>query len=190
MPEDMEKTLKPDESHPQKANNETDITFIEGEAMQSLEDEKKIALYTEAIERLDAIIGHELDDIGKMAIISAVLKRSMPYFFVVAFYRVRGNKSLQIGPYQGEVLACEIIPYEKGVCGACATRQEIIIVPDVTKFPMYIACDPLTKSEIAVPVTRHNKLIAVLDVDSTEFNSFNVVDKSYLELIVKTYFED
>ena len=99
--------------------------------MQSLEDEEKIALYTEAIERLDAIIGHELDDIGKMAIVSAVLK-----------------------------------------------------------YPKYIACDPLTKSEIAVPVTRHNKLIAGLDVDSTEFNSFNEVDKSYPELIVRTYFED
>ena len=103
--------------------------------MQSLEGGEKIALYTEAIERLDIIIGttkgHELDDIGKMAIVSAVLK-----------------------------------------------------------YPKYIACDPLTKSEIAVPVTRHNKLIAVLDVDSTKFNSFNEVDKSYLELIVKTYFED
>jgi hypothetical protein len=132
LPEGVEKkTLKPDESQPQKANNETDITFIEGEAMQSLEDGEKIALYTEAIKRLNAIIGHELDDTGKMAIISAVLK-----------------------------------------------------------YPKYIACDPLTKSEIAVPVTRHNKLIAVLDVDGTEFNSFNEVDKSYLELIVRTYFED
>ena len=78
--------------------------------MQSLEDGEKIALYNEAIKRLNAIIGttkgHELDDIGKMAIVSAVLKMSMPYFFVVAFYRVCDNKSLQIGPYQGEVLAC------------------------------------------------------------------------------------
>jgi hypothetical protein len=85
-----------------------------------LEDEDKIALYKESTEKLNAIIGirerYELDNIGKMAIISAVLKMSMPYFFVVAFY---------------------------------------------------IACDPLTKSEIAVPVTRHNKLIAVLDVDSS-----------------------
>jgi len=88
------------------------------------------------------------------------------------------------------VLACGIILYERGVCGACATRQETLIVPDVSKFPKYIACDSLTKSEIAVPVTRQNKLIAVLDVDSTELNSFNEVDKSYLELIVKTYIED
>ena len=162
--------------------------------MAILEDERKIALYKESIEKLNAVIGiedrYELDDIGKMAIISAVLKMGMPHFFVVAFYRVCGDKLLQIRPYQGEVLACEMLPYERGVCGACATRQEIIIVPDVTKFPKYIACDSLTKSEIAVPITRHNKLIAVLDVDSTELNSFNEVDKSYLELIVKAYFED
>lgn len=162
--------------------------------MANLEDKKKIALYKESIEKLNAVIGiedrYELGDIGKMAIVSAVLKMSMPYFFVVAFYRICGDKLLQIGPYQGEVLACGIIPYERGVCGACATRQETIIVPDVSKFPKYIACDSLTKSEIAVPVTRHNKLIAVLDVDSTELNSFNGMDKTYLELIVKTYFED
>ena len=162
--------------------------------MANLEDKKKIALYKESIEKLNAVIGiedrYELGDIGKMAIVSAVLKMSMPYFFVVAFYRICGDKLLQIGPYQGEVLACGIIPYERGVCGACATRQETIIVPDVSKFPKYIACDSLTKSEIAVPVTRHNKLIAVLDVDSTELNSFNEMDKTYLELIVKTYFED
>ena len=156
--------------------------------MPTLEDEEKITLYKEAIKRLDAAIGHELDDIGKMAIISSVLKMSMPYFFVVAFYRVCDDKSLQIGPYQGEVLACATIAYGKGVCGACAIRQETIIVPDVTLFPKYIACDPLTKSEIAVPVTRHDELIAVLDVDSTELNSFNEVDKSYLKMIVQTYF--
>jgi len=34
--------------------------------MQSLEDGEKIALCTETLERLDAIIGHELDDTGKM----------------------------------------------------------------------------------------------------------------------------
>ena len=157
--------------------------------MPTLEDEEKITLYKETIKRLDAAIGHEQDDIGKMAIISSVLKMSMPYFFVVAFYRVGSDKSLQIGPYQGEVLACGAIAYGKGVCGACATRQETLIVPDVTLFPKYIACDPLTKSEISVPVTRHNELIAVLDVDSTELNSFNEVDKSYLKMIVQTYFE-
>lgn len=100
--------------------------------MANLEDKKKIALYKESIEKLNAVIGiedrYELGDIGKMAIISAVLKMSMPYFLMVAFYRICGEKLLQIGPYQGEVLACGIIPYERGVCGACATRQETIIV--------------------------------------------------------------
>jgi hypothetical protein len=36
LPEAIEKALPLVEPQPQKANNETDITFIEGEAMQSL----------------------------------------------------------------------------------------------------------------------------------------------------------
>ena len=76
---------------------------------------------------------------------------------------------------------------DKEIITRCTKRY---MASTIQNSPKYIACDSLTKSEIAVPITRHNKLIAVLDVDSTEFNSFNEVDKSYLEVIVKTYFED
>ena len=157
-----------------------------------MKDKEKIVLYREVIKKLDAMIGvkgkYELDDIGKMAIISAVLKGDVPYFFFIGFYRVYKKELLQIGPYQGDVIACGTIHYAKGVCGACAFQEKIINVPDVRKFPGYIACDFFTKSEIVVPVKRDNKLIAVLDVDSAEFDSFSKVDELYLKTIAEKYF--
>jgi GAF domain-containing protein len=76
------------------------------------------------------------------------------------------------------------IPFDKGVCGACATRRESIIVPDVHAFPGHIACDSRSNSEIVTPVFDANgELVAVLDVDSTDFNSFDDVDEAGLKAI-------
>ncbi len=145
---------------------------------------------------------YNLDDIGKMATIVQHLRNTMGdrYFFWVGFYRVTSPRLLQVGPYQG-TKGCLFIPFKNGVCGAAARLEKTIIVPDVNKFVppdgigTHIACDSASKSEIVVPIFRFGKtksgkrnLIAVLDVDSSEFNAFNRVDKYYLEKLVNKYF--
>lgn len=154
----------------------------------------KKAIYEKIIKELDAIFDDsiELDNIVKMATINAILKTNFQYIFFVGFYRVDENKNhekvLKIGPYQGELLACLEIAYTKGVCGASALQEKTINVPNVSKFCGYIACDTHTKSEIVVPVTKQGKLIAVLDIDSAELNSFDKIDEFYLKHIVDKYF--
>jgi len=70
------------------------------------------------------------------------------------------------------------------VCGACATRRESIIVPDVHAFPGHIACDSRSNSEIVTPVFDANgDLVAVLDVDSTQFDAFDAIDEAGLGAI-------
>ena len=153
---------------------------------------EKIARYEESLEQLEYLLGVEgkyaLDDIGKMSTISTVLKMKLPYFFFVGFYRAMENRVLQIGPYQGDVLACGTIPYKSGVCGACATQRKTLIVPDVSQFPGYIACDDHTRSEIVVPVMRDGELLAVLDVDSIDLDDFDEIDSRYLESLLQTHF--
>ena len=153
---------------------------------------EKIKRYEKALEELDYLLGvdgkYALDEIGKMATISTVLKMNLPYFLFVGFYRVMRDQILQIGPYQGEVLACGTIPYNKGVCGVSAVRQETLIVPDVSQFPGYIACDDETQSEIVVPVMKDGELLAILDVDSVELDDFDQIDQEYLERLVATHF--
>ena len=160
-----------------------------------MDKKEKERLYQKSLEELAYLLGTEdlepkyaLDDIGKMATIATVLKMNLPHFFFIGFYRAMGEQMLQIGPYQGEVLACGTIPYDKGVCGACATQRKTLIVPDVSQFPGYIACDDLTKSEIVVPVMKDGELLAVLDGDSIEYDDYDEVDQHYLERLMATHF--
>jgi L-methionine (R)-S-oxide reductase len=48
----------------------------------------------------------------------------------------------------------------------------------------HIACPNSTKSEIVIPIKDdENNVRAVLDIDSTEINSFDEVDQKYLKKI-------
>ncbi len=49
-----------------------------------------------------------------------------------------GGGGLQIGPYQGAVLACGTIALGRGVCGTAAATGTTQIVDDVTKCDNYI----------------------------------------------------
>ena len=65
-----------------------------------------------------------------------------------------------------------------------AASGETLIVPDVEAFPGHIACDSRSRSEIVVPVfAPDGSLAAVLDVDSTEPDAFDEVDRAGLEAI-------
>jgi GAF domain-containing protein len=121
-----------------------------------------------------------------MATASCLLSLAFPdTFFWTGFYVVDPHKpeELVVGPYQG-TLGCLRTPFSRGVCGACARGQKTIIVPNVHDFPGHIACDSQTNSEIVVPVfDTSGALFAVLDVDSTQLDSFDDVDRAGLEAI-------
>lgn len=126
----------------------------------------------------------KMDDIGKMSIIASILKTEFNEWIFCGFYRVVKERLLEIGPYQGNVIACSHIHFDNGVCGAAATLNKTIIVKDVLSFPNYIACDSDTVSEIVVPLIKNKKLLAVLDIDGHKIGQFDEDDKSYLEKIL------
>ena len=152
----------------------------------------KAERYQKVMKTLDALIGakkgkYEVDDIGKMALISWALKHHFPEFIFIGFYIVSKSEILTIGPYQGDVMACGTIPFGKGVCGVAAEKCKTVIVDDVEQFPGYISCDSETKSEIVVPVIRNGEVTAVLDVDCGEKNFFDATDESELQETVKRF---
>ena len=53
-------------------------------------------------------------------------------------------------------------------------------MPNVDEFPGHIACSSLSKSEIVLPVIKNEKVIAVLDVDSSPLANFDQTDSNYL----------
>ena len=146
----------------------------------------KAQRYAALRQEIAAVIAGEANRIARYATAASLLAQAFPErFFWTGFYLVDEAKprELVIGPYQG-TLGCIRIPFDKGVCGACATRRESIIVPDVHAFAGHIACDSRSNSEIVTPVFDANgELAAVLDVDSTEFEAFDAVDQAGLEAI-------
>ncbi len=117
----------------------------------------KADIYKEILPQIRSVTSEETDMIANMANISAVLKEAFGLFWV-GFYIVKDDE-LVLGPFQGH-LACTRIKSGMGVCGAAWKRNEIIVVPDVDKFPGHIACSSLSRSEIVVPVRKEGKCIA------------------------------
>jgi GAF domain-containing protein len=149
-----------------------------------MDNKKKNGRYDRLYRQLVELLSPHNNDIAAMATIVAVLHHKFDYFFWTGFYLFNDGE-LIIGPYQGPV-ACIKLKKDTGVCWAGVNRKETVIVPDVHKFPGHIACDSRSNSEIVVPVKDKNgKVVAVLDVDSKDFNSFDEEDKAGLERIVE-----
>ena len=127
---------------------------------------------------------YQMDEIGKMAILATILKMEFSEWVFCGFYRVIESNLLEIGPYQGNIIACSHIAFDRGVCGASASKKKTIIVDDVSTFPGYISCDEKTVSEIVVPVIKNDDLIAVLDIDGEQVGQFNRIDQLFLEKLV------
>jgi sigma-B regulation protein RsbU (phosphoserine phosphatase) len=64
------------------------------------------------------------------------------------------------------------IPIGRGVVGYAAEAKEAVLVPDVAKSSRYIATNPETRSELAVPLIYQEKVIGVLDLEHTRRNYF------------------
>jgi GAF domain-containing protein len=133
---------------------------------------------------------YEVDLSGRYATVATALKMAFPTFWFCGFYTVKDADTLQIGPYQGDVLATGIIQFGRGVCGTAAKEGCTQIVDDVKECKNYIACDDDTKSEIVVPVKSSvtSELIAVLDIDSASLAAFDEVDKECLEALLSELF--
>ena len=142
---------------------------------------KKEGRYLRIISQLEGLLTKTSDPVARMATIAAVLSHKFDYFFWCGFYMVHPDR-LIVGPYQGPV-ACQVLQ-GTGVCLAAVNQNSSIVVPDVHQFPGHIACDSRSNSEIVVPVrSSTGQIMAVLDVDSVSFNSFDETDRIWLEKI-------
>jgi L-methionine (R)-S-oxide reductase len=138
--------------------------------------------YKSLIPQVKGLLTGESDLVANMANVAAALKEQFQWLWV-GFYVVKNNE-LVLGPFQGPV-ACTRIKKGRGVCGTCWQQAKTLIVPDVEKFPGHIACSSLSKSEIVIPVVKDGGVVAILDVDSEDYNLFDETDKQYLEKIVE-----
>lgn len=138
--------------------------------------------YIAALREIDIRLEKGGDLYADLGNVAAALKKRCAHFYWVGFYFLRSDR-LALGPFQGTP-ACVFLELNGGVCAACASENRSITVPDVSFFPGHVACDPQSKSEIAVPCRdEKDELRAVLDVDSSQIHAFDEIDRQYLETI-------
>lgn len=143
----------------------------------------------ELIEKCQAIVDKKLPLVTNLANLSSLIYYEMNNTCWAGFYLCDNEKKVMyLGPFQGPV-ACGSISFDKGVCGACVTSCEAILVPDVHKFPGHIACYSKTNAEVVVPIIYQNKVYGVIDLDSENFSNYNEDDVLTLQEIAKIIVE-
>jgi GAF domain-containing protein len=101
----------------------------------------------------------------------------------VGIYFVEGEE-LQLGPWNGPQATEHVrIPVGSGVCGAAAASGQTEIVDDVNADDRYLACFPSTRSEIVVPVSYEDIVVAEIDIDSNTPAAFTSGDQAFLERV-------
>lgn len=146
--------------------------------------------YTDLAARIDALCHGETDAVALMATVACELHQAHPHSDWTGFYRVTAPELLKIGPYQGGH-GCLVIPFSRGVCGACARTGQVQNVPDVDAFPDHIACASSTRSELVLPVWNGaGKLLGVLDLDCDTPAAFTRADEDWLVPLLAKVFRE
>lgn len=141
----------------------------------------KKEIYEALLPQILSVVECEINVVANLANVTAMLKEAFDFFWV-GFYMAEDENTLVLAPFQGP-LACTRIRKGRGVCGTVFSSGESLIVPNVDEFPGHIACSSLSKSEIVIPLILDGKVIGVLDVDSSELDQFDEIDREYLEKI-------
>ena len=146
--------------------------------------------YQEVTDAIRALTQGETDAVALMATVVCEVHHAHPFADWTGFYRVVAPELLKIGPYQGGH-GCLVIPFARGVCGACARTGQVQNVPDVDAFPGHIACASSTRSELVLPVWNgKGRLLGVLDIDSDTPAAFTAADEAWLVPLLAEVFAE
>ncbi len=146
-------------------------------SLLSLKRTKKMD-YKKAKKEIKQLLGS-----GKNGLVQVVnyLYEHADYYDWIGIYLIKDN-TLVLGPWIGkQATEHTSIPIGKGICGAAAQSGKTEIIANVNKDNRYLACFISTKSEIVVPIKKHNKIIGEIDIDSDTTDVFTTQDKVFLE---------
>jgi L-methionine (R)-S-oxide reductase len=133
--------------------------------------------YDSLLEQVEALwVGRWLTD---MANTSAFIFSEFKDINWAGFYLFDGH-ALRLGPFHGKP-ACTDIEEGRGVCGKAFALLKTLRVPDVHKFDDHITCDPVSRSELVVPLLFKGRPIGVLDIDSPLVDRFTEADQKFFE---------
>jgi len=114
------------------------------------------------------------------------IQRVLHYdLFAILLYSDR-RKDLSIRfaiGHRAEVVKSVRIKLGEGITGIAAATREPILVPDVRNDDRYLNSLDAVRCELAVPMVAHQRLVGVIDIQSTQVGAYNEYDRAMLRLI-------
>ena len=141
--------------------------------------------YSTVNAQVAALTGDEPDALAATSNFVAILYNALADINWLGVYVLRGSE-LVLGPFQGQP-ACVHIAVGAGVCGVAAATRSTQRVADVHAFEGHIVCDPVSRSELVVPLLVDDQLIGVLDIDSPLVDRFGHADQVGVERLCRTF---
>lgn len=157
------------------------MSHLPAEAFEVPVQGERSETYRLLVKQIERLLDGPRDLLSDLGNVVALIKTTFDFYWI-GFY-LREGDTLWLRQFQGPV-ACAQIKMSEGVCGACASRNQPIIVPDVEQFPGHIACSNKSRSEIVLPLRKAGKVVGVLDIDSVSLNDFSHDDQLGLEQVI------
>jgi sigma-B regulation protein RsbU (phosphoserine phosphatase) len=87
--------------------------------------------------------------------------------------------------YEDTIPARFRVPLRRGITGHAAAERKPLRIGDVRKDPRYIGCETsiIVQSELVVPLLLQDRLIGVLDLESTDLNAFSAEHERMLSTL-------
>ena len=138
---------------------------------------------TDITKEVEALIAIETSNVANRANISAHLKDKGGWHWVGFYIVEEESEELVLGPFQGPI-ACTRLKKGKGVCAKSWIDNATVVVPNVHDFEGHVACSSLSNSELVITVRSKGKVVAVIDIDSVEYDDFSTEQIRILEEVV------
>lgn len=126
-------------------------------------------------------------DLDKLlASVASIVKQVVPYDLLAILLYFEKNQVLRIRysiGHREELVRGLEITLGEGIVGAAAHSREPIVVDDVRRDPRYLNALDAVRSELAVPMLSRNKLVGVIDLQSTRERAYSEHDRSIIRLI-------
>jgi len=85
--------------------------------------------------------------------------------------------------HREEVVKNFVAGLGEGITGTAAATREPVLVADVRQDPRYLNSLDAVRAELAVPMITRQKLVGIIDVQSTRLGAYNEYDRAMLRLI-------
>ena len=118
--------------------------------------------------------------------LASAVRKVVPYdLFAILLYSEKRH-GLQVRYSRGhrvEVIKHLNIPVSEGITGAAASTKEPVLVGDVRDDSRYLPTVDAVRTELAVPILTRNRLVGVIDLQSSHLNAYTEEDANLVRLI-------